>query len=140
MELLLIDDNPAEIQAITEIFEKRSIEGNVTVTSVKNSGDAQKYLHKVGEYKNRETPSLIILDLDTPNKNREVLEAIKTEDVLKCIPLVIFTKFSQNENVHKCYDDHVNAYVIKPADFDEFSAYIHTFKDFWCDSVVLPFL
>lgn len=137
-EVLLIDDNPEETQVITEIFEKMSKPGNVNVTSVKNSEDAQEYIHKEGEYRNRRTPSLIILDLNTPNKNHEVLKDIKTDDILKCIPIVILTGFSQSENVLGCYDDHVNAYVIKPANFDEFSKYIHTFKDFWCDSVKLP--
>ena len=135
MEMLLIDDNSAETQVITEIFEENR---NVTVTSFKNSGEALKYLHKEGEYENSKTPSLILLDLNTHKKNQEILEEIKTDDVLKCIPLIILTNFMQDKDILECYDHHVNAYVIKRANFDEFIEDIHIFKDFWWNSAMLP--
>lgn len=85
VEILLVEDNPAEARLILEIFNEDSNTANIT--KVKDGMEAMDYLYKKDKYKGRKTPSLVILDLNLPKKNGiEVLKEIKTNNKLKHIP------------------------------------------------------
>ena len=97
------------------------------------------YLHKKGKYKGCVTPSLILLDLNLPEKSGlEVLKEIKTDSILKCIPVIVLTNSNDNKDALKSYKHHANAYITKPIDHDKFKEYISTFKEFWLNNVQLP--
>ena len=101
--------------------------------------EAMDYLYNRNEYKNFKKPSLILLDLGLPMKSGfEVLEEIKTDDELKCIPVIVLTGSTDNKDINKSYDDYANACIVKPIDFDEFKDYMRIFIDFWCNIVTLP--
>ncbi|MGB9980219.1 response regulator [Methanobacterium sp.] len=136
IEVLLIEDNFAETELVTQIFDE-----GITVNVIKvNDGiEAMDFLHKKGKYKNSRLPSLILLDLNLPKKNgHEVLEEIKHDEVLKCIPVIVLTNSSDNNDIFESYGQYANAYITKPTDFNEFRRYMLTFKDFWLNSVKLP--
>ena len=131
--ILVIEDNSEEITLIANAMD---ITGwNITFNSVKDGIEAMNYLYKKGKYKNCETPSLILLDLNLPKKSGfEVLEEIKTDNILKYIPVIVLTNSNEDNDVIKSYDLHANAYIIKPADYNEFTKYMHTFKEFWLNA------
>ena len=136
VDILVIDDNSEEITLIAKIIDINK--WNVTFNSVKDGIEAIDYLYKKGEYKNCKTPSLILLDLNLPKKSGfEVLKEIKTDNILKYIPVVVLTNSDDNNDVIKSYDLHANAYITKPADYNKFTEYIHIFKEFWFN-VQLP--
>jgi len=137
IEILLIEDNPAEMRLIAEIFSED--DSKVNINGVGDGIAAMDYLYRKGKYKYSKTPSLIILDLNLPKKNgHEVLEEIKTDDKLKCIPVVVLTSSNSDNDILESYKHHANAYMTKPVDFNKFKEYIHAFKNYWFNSAVLP--
>ncbi len=137
VSVLLIEDNSNETRLITEII--CDSEWNVHFSRVKDGMEAMNYLHKKGKYKDCSSPSLILLDLNLPKKNGfEVLEEIKTDKELKCIPVIVLTVSNNEKDIIKSYELHANAYIMKPIDLNKFEQYMYIFKDFWFHSVKLP--
>ena len=93
----------------------------------------------VGEYEGRAFPDLVILDLNLPKKDgREVLREIKQDEELKHLPVIVLSTSGEAEDVLGAYRSHVNAYVKKPVDFDEFIAVVRSLEQFWLTIVRLP--
>ncbi|PAV05090.1 MULTISPECIES: response regulator [Methanobacterium] len=137
IDILLIEDNSDEVGLISKIIDVK--EWNVNFNIVNDGIEAMNYLHKKGKYYDCVKPSLILLDLNLPKKNgSEVLKEIKTDDILKCIPVIVLTSSDDDNDIIESYGHHANAYIIKPPDFDMFEKYILIFKDFWFNSAKLP--
>ena len=101
--------------------------------------EAIKFLRKEAPYTEAMTPDLILLDLNLPKRDgREVLEEIKTDDLLKRIPVVILTTSNAEQDILKSYNLHVNCYINKPVDFDRFFEIIQKIEDFWLTTAKLP--
>jgi two-component system, chemotaxis family, response regulator Rcp1 len=135
VEILLIEDNPADARLILELLDNCK---GTNVKHVNNGIAAMDYLYDENEY-NCKKPSLIILDLELPMKNGfEVLKEIKADDILKCIPVIIITGSTDNKDINESYKHYANACIVKPIEFDKFNDYITTFMDFWFNIVTLP--
>jgi DNA-binding response OmpR family regulator len=101
--------------------------------------EALLYLHKKGKYKDVTTPDIILLDLNLPKKDgREVLSEIKTDSTLRCIPVIVLTTSSSEEDVTNMYDRYANCYITKPVDFNQFMNVIRCIENFWLTIVKLP--
>ncbi len=137
VEILLVEDNPADARLVMEVFKDFKI--NNKLYHVKDGVEAMDYLHHKGEYVDTSKPDLILLDLNLPRKDgREVLKEIKEDEELKCIPVVILTTSSAEDDVIKTYCNHANCYIIKPVDFDQFINVIQSIESFWLTMVKLP--
>lgn len=89
--------------------------------------------------KNVKTSNLIILDLNLPRKSGlEVLKEINEDDYLKLIPVIVLTTSGDEADICNSYKYNASAYVIKPADFEEFDDVICSFEDFWFNTAILP--
>jgi CheY-like chemotaxis protein len=81
----------------------------------------------------------VLLDLNLPKmEGPEVVEVIKSDPELGCIPLVILTSSSAERDVGRCYELKANAYVTKPSDVADFISAISSIKRFWLETVRLP--
>lgn len=137
VEILLVEDNPADARLVMEVFKDFKI--NNKLYHVKDGVEAMDYLHHNGEYVDTSKPDLILLDLNLPRKDgREVLKEIKEDEELKCIPVVILTTSSAEDDILKTYCNHANCYIIKPVDFDQFINVIQSIESFWLTMVKLP--
>ena len=137
VEILLVEDNPADARLVMEVFKDFKI--NNKLHHVKDGVEAMDYLHHNEKYEDTSKPDLILLDLNLPRKDgREVLREIKEDKELKCIPVVILTTSSAEEDVLKTYCNHANCYIIKPVDFDQFIKVIQSIESFWLTMVKLP--
>ena len=137
VEILLVEDNPADARLVMEVFKDFKI--NNKLYHVKDGVEAMDYLHHNDEYADTSKPDLILLDLNLPRKDgREVLKEIKEDEELKCIPVVILTTSSAEDDVLKTYCNHANCYIIKPVDFDQFIKVIKSIESFWLTMVKLP--
>jgi CheY-like chemotaxis protein len=137
LELLLVEDNPAEARLISEVFDEFKIRNHVTI--VTDGAEAMDYLNKKGKYKDRKCPSLIILDLNLPKKSgREVLKEIKRDKKLKRVPVIILTVSSDEDDVNGSYDNFASAFLTKPNNLKEFIDLIGAFEDFWFKWATLP--
>ena len=96
-------------------------------------------MRRQGAYKNAPVPSLVFLDLNMPKKDgREVLEEIKSDELLRQIPIVILTTSKDEEDIAKAYKAHANCYVTKPVDIVQFSKVVSAIDNFWFAIVELP--
>ncbi len=137
IEILLVEDNPAEMRLITEAFNEGTIKANIT--RVKDGIEAMDYLYKKDKYADSKTPSLIILDLSLPKKSGiEVLKEVKTDDKLKRIPIIVLTGSNDNNDIFESYGHHVNAYITKSIDFEKFQRDMVAFKNYWLNCSILP--
>ena len=137
INVLIIEDNSVETSLINKILDLDEL--GVNFNGVGDGIEAMDYLHKKGKYKDSKTPSLILLDLNLPKKNgREVLKEIKTDAILKCIPVIILTNSNNDKDIRESYDHYANAYMVKSTDFDKFNENILRFMEFWFNNVQLP--
>ena len=134
---LLVEDNPADARLVKEAIAECEVKHRVDL--VNDGEEAMDYLYKKGKYANCETPSLIILDLNMPRKNgREVLNEIRNNDGLNLIPVIVLTTSDDRKDICDSYKYSANAFVTKPADFEEFIEVINSFIDFWFNKAILP--
>jgi CheY-like chemotaxis protein len=106
---------------------------------VDNGVEAMAFLHREGKYADSPKPDLILLDLNLPRMDgREVLAAIKADEGLRRIPVVVLTTSEAEEDVLRSYDLHANAYVSKPVDFEQFVGVVRQVDQFFLSVVLLP--
>jgi len=137
VNVLLVEDNPGDVRLTQEAFKEAKISIKLDVTM--DGAEAIKYLRKEAEYADAVTPDLILLDLNLPKKDgREVLKEIKTDDLLKRIPVVVLTTSNAEQDIMKSYNLHVNCYINKPVDFEKFFDIIQKIEEFWLTTAILP--
>jgi CheY-like chemotaxis protein len=137
VEILLVDDNPADVRLTAEALKEAKIRNSLNVAF--DGVDALKYLRKEDNHANARRPDLILLDLNLPRKDgREVLADIKNDEDLKRIPVVVLTTSEAEEDILKAYNLHANCYITKPVDFKQFTKVIRTIEEFWFAIVKLP--
>lgn len=137
IEILLVEDNDADVELTREAFREAKIHN---ILHVANDGaEALDYLYRRGKFTDASLPDMILLDLNLPRKDgREVLQVIKADDSLKMIPVVILTSSSAEKDVVRTYSLNANCYVVKPVDFDQFMEVIRSIEDFWLTVVKFP--
>lgn len=137
IEILLIEDNIADIRLITEVL--KSFEAPKDIYHVKDGIEAMNFLRQQGEYKNLPKPDIIILDINLPNKSGfEVLKEIKEDEKLKNIPVVVLSTSNSMEDINKSYFLQANCYITKPIELDDFVKAVKKIEDFWFSTADLP--
>jgi CheY-like chemotaxis protein len=137
IEVLLVEDNPGDVNLTRLALADRAI--NVNLSVVPDGVEAMNFLHRQGEYQQAVHPDLILLDWNLPRKDgREVLVEIKTNERLQRIPIVVLTTSQAEEDIRTAYDLHANCYITKPVDFQKFVQIIQSIEDFWFTIVQLP--
>ena len=137
IEILLVEDNPADIRLAQEAFKEAKLINRLFPTT--DGEEALAFLRREGPYADAPRPDLIFLDLNLPRKDgREVLAEIKADPELRRIPVVILTSSSAEEDVVKTYNLHANCYVSKPVDLERFIEVVKSIGDFWVSIVRLP--
>ena len=137
IQILLVEDNPGDVRLTIEALKDAKVYNNLSV--VEDGVLALEFLHQRGEYRHAPRPDLVLLDLNLPRKNgREVLADIKTDDMLKTIPVVILTTSQAEEDVLRAYSLHANCYITKPVDFTQFLNVVRAIEQFWLTIVLLP--
>ncbi len=137
IEILLVEDNPGDVRLTREALRDGKIYNNLYVA--RDGVEAMAFLRKIDQYANAPRPDLILLDLNLPRKDgHEVLAEVKTDENLRRIPVVILTTSQAEEDIIKTYDLHVNCYITKPVDLDQFVKIVKSIEDFWLTIVKLP--
>lgn len=137
IEVLLVEDNPGDIQLTKEAFLEGKVHNNLNV--VMDGVEAMAFLRKEGTYKDAPRPDLILLDLNLPRMDgREVLAEIKKDPNLMTIPVVILTTSGAEEDIIKTYNLHANCYITKPVDLTQFINVVQSIENFWLTMVRLP--
>ncbi|MQF65077.1 response regulator [SAR202 cluster bacterium AC-409-J13_OGT_754m] len=133
-EILLVEDNPADVRLVTEVLD----DPLVNITVAENGEEALAVLR--GDAVNQPLwPDLILLDLNMPKLGGlEVLSEIKKDPQLRIIPVVVLTTSQREEDVVKSYDLQASGYIRKPMDLIEFMDLIKAVRDYWLKFTTSP--
>jgi chemotaxis family two-component system response regulator Rcp1 len=137
VEILLVEDSAGDVRLTREALREAKIKNTLSVVS--DGVEAMAYLRREGPYRSVARPDLVLLDLNLPRKSgREVLAEIKTDPLLRTIPVVILTTSADEHDIARSYEHHANCYITKPVDLDQFLTVINSIEDFWLSIVKLP--
>jgi CheY-like chemotaxis protein len=137
IEILLVEDNPAEIRLTVEGLKEGRIANRLH--SVTDGDMALDFLYRRGAYKSAPRPDLILMDLNLPGiDGRTVLRQIKEDPDLKVTPVVIITSSEAESDIIKSYEAHANCFISKPIDFAGFAQVVRSIENFWFTVVRLP--
>ncbi len=135
--ILLIEDCEEDYEAFLRAMKLVGWE-----TEIYRCGNGDQALTCLSQMKESQTaplPGLIFLDLDLPGKDgREVLAAIKNDDILKMIPVIIFTTSHNAADVKWCYQNGANCYLQKPLELQQLKEILQSAKTFWLETAILP--
>ncbi len=130
--ILLVEDDPKDIELILEALAAHKLANRVVV--VRDGVEALEYLQYEGRFKSRRkgNPAAILLDIKMPRMDGiETLQAIRQDEKLKLLPVVMLTSSRLEPDLLRCYELGVNAYVVKPVDFKGFVEAMKHVGVFW---------
>lgn len=137
IEILLVEDNPGDVRLTREALSDSKMHNRLHV--VDDGVKALDFLAKRPPFQDAVRPDIILLDLNLPRKDgREVLAAIKLDETLRRIPVVVLTTSDDEEDILRTYDLHANCYITKPVDFNRFITIVKSIENFWFSIVKLP--
>jgi len=136
IEILLVEDDDGDANRTIDALKSGRLRNRIT--HVEDGVEAMAYLRREGEYENAPRPDLILLDLHLPRMDgREVLAEVKEDPELRRIPVVMMTASKQEKDIVAAYNLHVNCYVIKPLDLEQFISAVKSIEHFWFSIVKL---
>jgi len=130
--ILLVEDNPNDVELTLAALAENKLANAVVVT--RDGAEGLDYLYRRGQFKSRAegNPAVILLDLKMPKVDGlEVLRLIKSDMELKAIPVVMLTSSREEKDLVASYHLGVNAYVVKPVNFQEFADAVKELGVFW---------
>jgi DNA-binding response OmpR family regulator len=130
--ILLVEDSPNDAELTMEALEENNLANEVQW--VHDGAEALDYLFCRGKYErgNCDDLAVILLDLKLPKVDGlEVLRAVKSDERLKYVPVVVLTSSREERDMIESYRLGVNAYVVKPVEFKEFMAAVKQLGAFW---------
>jgi CheY-like chemotaxis protein len=133
VEILLVEDNPADVELTLRALKKNNIANRVEVAG--DGEEALDFLFARGKYSERRVvslPKLILLDLKLPKiGGLEVLKEVKANPITKMIPVVILTSSKEERDIIDSYSLGVNSYIVKPVDFSKFVDSVRDLGMYW---------
>jgi two-component system, chemotaxis family, response regulator Rcp1 len=136
-QLLIVDDNPADISLAREGLAAAAYAGRID--SVGDGLEALAFLGRRGNFSNATKPDLVILDLNLPKRDGlSVLAAMKAGPELRCIPVVIFSSSQLGRDISRSYELGANCYINKPGNLRDYFSTMRAIEQFWFGSASLP--
>ncbi len=136
--ILLIEDNPMDLDLTCQAFKEHSIANPIAVCR-----DGEEALQYMGEHQlaaDSQLPILVLLDLRLPKVDGiEVLRQIRSHAIWKLVPVVVLTTSRENTDIEAAYQLGVNSYIVKPVDFLAFADVVKTIKMYWLLTNEPPF-
>ena len=130
--ILLAEDNERDVELTMAALEDHNLANEVVV--VRDGAEALDYLFQRGKYAGQASglPVVVLLDLKMPKVDGlEVLRQMRQDASLKRVPVVMITSSREEQDLIRSYESGVNAYVVKPVDFNKFVESIKQVGFFW---------
>ena len=132
-EILLVEDSPYDAELTIRELRRHHLANKLV--HLKDGAEALEFIFGTGAYAARDTtqhPKVVLLDLKLPKVDGlQVLQAIKSNERTKTIPVVVMTSSQEQRDVVDSYHLGVNSYVVKPVDFDQFSKAVSELGCYW---------
>lgn len=133
VEILLVEDNRDHVELALRALKKGNLSSRIQV--VRDGAEALDFLFCTGAYTQRaleDVPRVILLDLKLPKiTGLEVLRRVKSTPRTCTIPVVVFTSSQNERDIVESYQLNVNSYIIKPMDFEKFTATMQHVGLYW---------
>ncbi|MCE9588398.1 MAG: response regulator [Verrucomicrobia bacterium] len=132
-DILIVEDNPNDALLTIRSLKEHNLANNIV--HVRDGQEALDYLFAEGGYSDRDPlnlPKAILLDLKLPKLDGlQVLARIRGDERMKCVPVVILTSSQEEGDLVKSYKLGANSYIVKPVEFESFSAAIKQLGFYW---------
>ena len=130
--ILLVEDDSYDAELIITGLAANNLAN--WVVAVRDGEEALDYLNSRGKFAGRTDglPGLVLLDLKLPKiDGLEVLRLIKTDEKLRCLPVVILTSSNEDRDIAAGYEEGANSYIVKPIDFHQFIDVMKRIGAYW---------
>jgi len=136
-DILLVEDDPGDAGLTKAALAQARI--LCKLHHVSDGVEAMAFLRRQGIHANAPTPHLVLLDLNMPRMGgREVLAAMRGDETLHKIPVVVLTTSDVEADIETSYELGANSFITKPVDIDQFIDSIKAVGDYWFSIVRLP--
>lgn len=130
--VLHVEDNPGDALLVREAFEEAQV--GCTLHHAADGDAARAYLES-----NATATRLVLLDLNLPRQSGlEILRAMKSSRPWRTLPVVVLTSSQAAKDVEAAYEQHCNAYVVKPTNFDDYLRLARSLGEFWLKANLPP--
>jgi two-component system response regulator len=138
LTILLVEDDPADQKLVKTSLTNQRIANELCITS--SAEEALDLLHSsVSRHGGSTHPDLILLDLNMPGMGgKEFLRQIKSNEILKQIPVIILTTSNSERDILDSYKLQAAGYIHKPVNLDEFKQVMQEIEDYWFVLCTLP--
>ena len=124
--IMLVEDDMVDVKTVARALKEIKVENQLVV-----AGNGEKALEYLRNPVNKR-PCIILLDLNMPRMSgNEFLEIVKSDDNLRCIPVVILTTSGDQEDRHQMFYHGAAGYMIKPVDYLQFVEVIRGIDLYW---------
>ncbi len=130
--ILLVEDNERDVELTLAALEEHNLANEVVVA--RDGAEALDYLYTRGQFAGHAngSPVVVLLDLKMPKVDGlEVLRQMRSDETLKRVPVVMVTSSREEQDLVHSYELGVNAYVVKPVDFQKFVESVKQLGFFW---------
>lgn len=137
--ILLVDDSVNDVTLIKTVLQNANFGNEIIVAE--DGEEALDFLYKRGRFIDypKENPLFILLDIKLPLMNGiEVLKAIRADPAFKLIPVVMLTSSRDNHDLHDCYENGANSFVVKPVNINDFIIVVRDLGQYWVVVNELP--
>ena len=127
---LLAEDDDDHAALVARTFARQNPVNRLV--RVGDGEEAMRYLNREPPHEAVRRPDVLLLDLNLPKRSgHEVLAAMKADEELRLIPVVILTSSADESDRARAYRHHANSYVVKPLNFERFKQMVEELNDYW---------
>lgn len=128
--ILFVDDDEDDFLLLRDTFKERH--QDVELQWAKDGEEAIDYLQQRGRFRGMARPFLILLDLNMPKlSGQEVLKAIRGNEDLRHIPVVVLTNSMSKSEAIEAYRSGVTSFIRKPSGYKELLEFVDVFSKYW---------
>jgi CheY-like chemotaxis protein len=137
MEVLLIEDDLEDAGMTIDALNQGEVRCRISL--VRDGEEAVEFAFRRGKFRRAPLPDVILLDLGLPKLNgREVLAQLKADETLSRIPVVVLTSSRTHREILEQENLHVESYMTKPIDFDQFRSVVKSLRKYMLSDVLIP--
>jgi len=136
IQLLLVEDNPADVRLLKEAIRLWTTPHCIHVAD--DGVEAIDFLRRQANHAGAPRPDLVLLDINLPQRNGlDVLCEVKMDSELRDIAVIVFSSSASSSDVNRAYECHANCYISKPSDLDAFFDALRWVESFWLRTATL---
>jgi len=137
MEILLVEDDLEDAGLTLDALRQGQVQCRVSL--VRDGEESLEFVRQQGKYARAPRPDLVLLDMNLPKlSGREVLAEIHNDGLLADVPIVVLTASGAHREILEASHLHVEDYLIKPVELEQFLSVVRSLRKYWLADVILP--